>query len=260
MDFLRTEIDGPVATLVLDRPARRNALTQSMWADVPRLLAEVAAQPGVRALLVRSAVEGVFCAGADVSEYRDNAGDVEWGIQSQARVAAALAAIRSLRVPTIASIDGACVGGGAAIVLACDLRLCSIRATFAITPAKLGLVFPAEDIAALVALVGVAEAKHMLFTGRLFDADWAVSAGFVNGRYSPEELAHATDELVRSVASVSPSSVSSMKELIGAVGETGPAASARIDEIVSESLRSADHLEGVTAFLERRAPHFTGTP
>ena len=257
MDELNLAITGGVATVSIDRPDKRNALTQQMWDELTELVRSAAADPSLRALVVRSAEPGVFSAGADINEYRRFAGDAAWGMASQARVAGALGAIRALPVPAVAVIDGACVGGGSGIALACDLRVASERSVFAITPAKLGLVFPHEDIAALVDLVGAATAKRILFTGFRFDARWARDRGFVDEVHPVEELDAAVDGLLAELTQVAPSSVRAMKRIVGLVQQGVRTMTPETERLVEAALRGADHREGVSAFLERRAAVFT---
>jgi enoyl-CoA hydratase/carnithine racemase len=260
MDTLRLDRRGPVATLLIDRPDRRNALTQDMWDRLPELLQPIADDADVQLLVIRSAAPGVFSAGADVVEYRDNAGDVAWGLASQQRVSRALAAVRSVPAPTIAVVDGACVGGGAGIALACDLRLCSTRSFFALPPAKLGLVFPVEDTAALVRLVGPSNAKRILFTGSRFEADWAARVGFVDEVHPAESLEDAVDALTAQLLSVAPGSVRAMKGLVDQVQRGLDTSSPDTDRVVAAALAGPEHREGIAAFLERRPARFTAGP
>jgi enoyl-CoA hydratase/carnithine racemase len=257
---LQLEIDGPVARLVINRPDKRNALSQQMWDQLADLALSVGDDPAVRILLIGSSAPGVFCAGADIDEYRRNAGDVEWGMASEARVSRALEAIRALAVPSVAVVDGACVGGGCAIAVACDFRMVSDRSFFAITPARLGLVYPHRDITTLVDLVGSVAAKRMLFTGSRFDTEWALRVGLVDESHPAEHLAAAQDRLIAELTSVSPGSVRAMKEMVALVQAGVREPDERTRELAGAALRSADHREGVAAFLEKRTPHFTPAP
>jgi enoyl-CoA hydratase/carnithine racemase len=257
MDELRLDLDGAVATITIRRPDKRNALTQQMWDELAVLATRVADSPAAHVLVVRSDVPGIFSAGADIGEYRRFAGDVAWGMASQARVGRALEGLRVLRIPTIAVIDGGCVGGGSSIALACDFRIASTSAFFAITPARLGLVFPHEDVTALVDLVGAAAAKRILFTGSRFEAEWALRSGFVDELHPSAELAAALDRWVDELTAVAPGSLRAMKEIIGLVRQGVRATTERSRNLVEEALASPDHREGVTAFLERRPARFT---
>lgn len=257
MHTIRISRNGPVASLVIDRPDRRNALTQEMWDAVPRLLEPLRQDSSVRLLTVRSSTAGVFCAGADVVEYRDNAGDVEWGQQSQRRVETALQAIRSFEAPTLAVVDGACVGGGGGIALACDFRLASVRSIFGFPPAKLGLVFPIEDTVQLVRLLGPSAAKRLLFTGSTFDAEEARSMGFLDAVCEVDELESLVDSWTQEITATAPGSVRSMKRIVGMVLDGLVRSNEETEALVAKALRGAEHKEGVAAFLERRRAVFT---
>ena len=113
---IRLEVHGVAAHLVLDRPDRRNALTQAMWRAIPMLVQEAEAS-GARVLVVRSSTPGIFSAGADIGEYRDSIGDVEWGVANQERVSDGTAALRASSVPVIAAVDGPAFGAGAGLVV-----------------------------------------------------------------------------------------------------------------------------------------------
>ncbi len=260
MDGLTLTMEAGIGRIALHRPAKRNALTQQMWEQLTDLARSASQDDTMRVLLIHSDVPGVFSAGADIGEYRANVGDVEWGLGSQRRVGAALGAIRSVPVPTIAVIDGPCVGGGAGIALACDFRLASDHASFAITPAKLGLIFPHEDIAALVDLVGAAPAKRILLTGSRFDADWALQVGFVDAVHPAGELVQAAEAWAQEVIAAAPGSVRAMKTIIGLVEQGVRTATPDTQRLVRAALAGPEHREGVTAFLEGRTANFTMSP
>jgi enoyl-CoA hydratase/carnithine racemase len=260
MNELRLTVDDSVATIAIDRPDKRNALTQQMWDELATLVIRAGQDPSARVLQVRSAAPGVFSAGADIGEYRRFAGDVEWGLASQRRVGRALAAIRESPLPSIAVIDGACVGGGSGIALACDFRLVSSAAFFAITPARLGMVFPHEEIAHLIDLTGVAAAKRILLTGTRFDAQWALRTGFVDEVHAPADLDSAVQRLVGELTAVAPGSVRSMKRMIALAAAGVREPTEEIHRLTAEALAGPDHQEGVTAFLEGRTPVFTRSP
>ncbi len=179
---LRLERDDHVVSLILNRAERANAFTEEMWDGLPALVEQAGAMAadGARVLVVRSAAERAFSAGADLEEYRAHADDAEWGLGNHDRVTRALDAVRDSALPTVAVIAGACVGGGAGLAVACDLRVCSDDSVFAITPARLGLVYPYADTLALVQLVGPSAARRMLLTGARFDAAWALRVGLVD--------------------------------------------------------------------------------
>jgi enoyl-CoA hydratase/carnithine racemase len=164
--------DASLARLTLERPERRNAIPASDWAV---LTERVKAARGARALVVTGA-GGSFCAGADL-------GDFPMMLDEAARfrlaMRAALDALRDLPIPTIALIDGACYGAGVALAMACDLRLAAPDAPFAITPARIGISYPQEDVHRLVELIGPGQAARLLFTGLSIDGAEAARIGLV---------------------------------------------------------------------------------
>jgi enoyl-CoA hydratase/carnithine racemase len=158
--------DGEVARLILDRPAARNAIPAAGWRELERLIATVEGR-----LLVVSGRGGAFCAGADL-------GDLP--ALRRAEMRAALDALRDLAMPTVARIDGACYGAGVALAMACDLRVAGAGARFAITPAKIGISYPQEDVHRLVALVGPGQAARLLFTAEAIDGAEALRIGLAD--------------------------------------------------------------------------------
>ena len=161
--MFRLNHDGEVARLTLDRPEARNAIPAAGWGELERLIATVEGR-----LLVVSGAGGAFCAGADLGDLPD---------LRRAEMRAALDALRDLAMPTVARIDGACFGAGVALALACDLRVAGPDARFAITPAKIGVSYPQEDVHRLVALVGPGQAARLLFTAESIDGAEAIRIG-----------------------------------------------------------------------------------
>ena len=175
-------VDDGIATLTLRRPAKRNAVTYDMWLAIAEHCRALARDPSVRVLLVRG--EGAhFCAGADIAGLADAD-----QAQYQAANAAADEALASFPKPTIAVITGACVGGGTELAVACDLRIADATARFGITPARLGLVYPAPAVARVVRLIGPSPAKHLLYSAELIDAERALRIGLIDELHPPGEL------------------------------------------------------------------------
>ncbi len=189
MDGLRVRRVGCAGHLEIHRPERANAYTEAMLAALERALADLAADPAVRVIVVGSATPGRFCAGADLREIRRRDADGALDLRS-ARLFDALAACPR---PTIAAIDGPAVGGGLELALACDLRLASDRATFALPETGLGIIPAAGGTARLPRLVGPARAREMVLFGRELDADEALSWGLVSEVVRPAELGRRVD-------------------------------------------------------------------
>jgi enoyl-CoA hydratase/carnithine racemase len=244
---LSLAIEGPVARLRVDRAEKRNAFTQAMWEALPGLVAEAG---GARILILESATPGIFCAGADIGELLDRSPDPEWRAANQAAINRAQHDLTRASLPTIAFIDGDCVGGGCGLTLACDLRVATARARFGITPAKLGLVYPLHDTKLLVDLVGPSQAKRMLFTGTLIDAEEALRIGLV------DQIADTPDALVDAIAAASPHSARQAKAMIRRIlnGQADDDDATRA--MFAEAFELPDFAEGVRAFLEKRRPDF----
>ena len=231
-----------VATVVVHHPAKRNAMTTAMWRALPGLLDGLAADPGVRALVLTG--EGAtFCAGADISTLRESAAEAQ-GLAVRAEEALA-----AFPKPTLAAIRGHCVGGGAQLAAACDLRFAEETALFGVTPAKLGVVYPASATRRLVALTGPATAKYLLFSGELIDAARALRTGLVDEVLPEGELGKRVAEFTRVLVSRSLLTQAAAKEF--AAGRTD-----RDAHWAAQARGSGDTAEGVAAFLERRQPRF----
>ncbi|MER5849535.1 enoyl-CoA hydratase-related protein [Streptomyces sp. NPDC002012] len=242
---LEHTVAGGVATVVISNPAKRNAMTAAMWSALPALLERLAADPAVRVLVLTGAGD-TFCAGADISSLRDPAGD------PQALAVAAEEALAAFPRPTLAAVRGYCVGGGSQLAAACDLRFAEEGASFGVTPAKLGIVYAASSTRRLVALIGPAAAKHLLFSGELIDTARALRTGLVDEVLPTGELDKRVDSYVRTLAARSQLTQAAAKEF--ATGRED-----RDAYWAEQARRSGDTAEGVAAFLERRAPRFTWT-
>lgn len=253
-ETLRLEVEGPVARLLIDRSEKRNALDQSMWERLPNLVDEAMVTRTVRVLVLTSAGPGPFCAGADISEFAQMAGDPVWRKRNQAAIRRTQVTLARAPKPTIAAVDGDCIGGGCGLALACDLRVASPRARFGITPAKLGLVYPLHDTKLLVDAVGPAQAKRLLFTAGLVDAAEAHRIGLVD--ILSVDLVGAVAELANTMASASPHSQVASKAIIRRIldgaADDDPASSSQFDA----AFEGGDFREGVAAFLEKRRPQF----
>ncbi|MFE0729125.1 enoyl-CoA hydratase/isomerase family protein [Streptomyces antibioticus] len=243
-ELLHGVTDG-VATVVLHHPAKRNAMTAAMWAALPPLLETLAADPQVRVLVLTGA-GGTFCAGADISTLQGSPDE------AQALAVRAEEALAAFPKPTLAAVKGHCVGGGAQLAGACDLRFAEEGALFGVTPAKLGIVYPASATRRLVSLVGPGAAKYLLFSGELIDTERALRTGFVDEVLPVDELDKRVAEFTQVLVSRSQLTQAAAKEF--ADGRTD-----RDAHWTAQARASGDTAEGVAAFLERREPRFTWT-
>ena len=243
--------DGPIATLWLNRPEKRNALTKAMWEGIAALCADLATDRNVRVLVVRGAGDH-FCAGADIGELA----------VSEASYAAANAgaddALGSFPKPTVAFIRGSCVGGGTQIAIACDVRVADTSSVFGITPARLGIVYPAFAVERAVRLLGPSATKHLLFSAELIGWERALRIGLVDEVHEPA----AADERIDAFATLLATERSlltqeSSKAMVDECVRTGEISRATQARWGAELVASTDAAEGVAAFLERRSPRFT---
>ncbi|MFE5396061.1 enoyl-CoA hydratase/isomerase family protein [Streptomyces sp. NPDC056568] len=235
-------VTDSVATVVVHHPAKRNAMTAAMWRALPPLLDALADDPAVRALVLTG--EGAtFCAGADISTLRESAEEAQ-GLAVRAEEALA-----SFPKPTLAAVRGHCVGGGAQLAAACDLRFAEETALFGVTPAKLGVVYPASSTRRLVSLTGPATTKYLLFSGELIDARRALRTGLVDEVLPEGGLGERVDRFARLLVSRSQLTQAAAKEF--ANGRTD-----RDAYWTAQARGSGDTAEGVAAFLERRQPRF----
>jgi enoyl-CoA hydratase/carnithine racemase len=255
MDNLKTEVreDG-IAILTLSQPARRNALNAAMWNALPDVLKTLKdADPKV--LIVQGDGDH-FASGADISEFGTLYATPESSAKISADIAAAMDALAAFPVPTVALIRGACVGGGLGLALACDIRMADNTAKFAITPAKLGLVYPFSDVARLIAAVGAPNAKDILFSARLIKAKRAAKMGLVNTVVKPDELDASVEDYARSIAAQSTQSARAMKTMFAAYAAGQRAETAETEALFLGGFASDDFMEGYSAFMEKRKPNF----
>lgn len=247
---LRLARDGAIARVLIDRPDKRNAFAHAMWETLPGLLDQAAGDPSVRLLVLQSAVPGIFCAGADIGELLANKDDAAWRAANQQAINRAQHLLARTEKPVIAFIDGDCVGGGCGLALAADIRVATPRSRFAITPAKLGLVYPLHDTKLLVDLVGPGQAKRMLFAGTLLDAQEALRIGLV------DEIAETSDHLEQAIAANSLHSISGMKRFVRRVLDGQSDDDAETLAQFAACFTRPDFLEGTSAFVEKRPARF----
>jgi enoyl-CoA hydratase/carnithine racemase len=238
-----------VATVTINRPDKRNALTTDMWRQLAAICGDLASDLTLRAAVVTGAGPS-FCAGADITALSSDDATLK------AVVYEAEEALRNLPVPTIAQISGHCMGGGNQIAVACDLRVADTTATFAVPPAKLSVVYPVNSTRSLVELIGLAAAKRMVFTARSIDASEALRIGLVDQVVEPDALAGTVRELVASMLPLAPMTQAATKELINAIAD-GRDADALHADWYRTWQDSSDGVEGPRSFLERRSPSFT---
>lgn len=251
--------EGGVATLTLNRERSRNAINIGMYQALPDLLRAIDADPDVKVLVIRGAGEKSFASGADITEFEQERSDATKAKNYNQKVAAAEHAIEEMVKPTIAMIHGYCIGGGAGLALSCDIRFADSKATFAITPAKLGLVYSLESTKRVVDLTGPARAKWILMSGQQIRAERAVELGLFDEVLDPAELETHTYEFAATVASRAQFSVRAGKVMVRKAINGQVADDQATLDLRNSSFDTEDFAEGVRSFLEKRPPLFTWT-
>ncbi|WOX05921.1 enoyl-CoA hydratase/isomerase family protein [Microbulbifer pacificus] len=252
-------IEGGLARITIDNPAQRNAMTVAMWQQLSDLLDRVTEDNGIRAVLVTGAGKRAFCAGANIDELTAAMENPSEMRRQNALIRNVQLKLEQLPRPTLAVIRGACYGGGCGLALACDIRLADSAATFAITPAKLGVLYSLLDTRRLVNVVGAANARDMLLTGLPVSAARAQQIGLVQHLAEAPTLESKEGELVRSLLENSQYSLRWTKATLDYL--TGHGGESEIDEATlrqafDDAFSGGDFREGSAAFLERRRAQF----
>jgi enoyl-CoA hydratase/carnithine racemase len=251
--------DGPLATVVFNRPKVRNAISLGMWAEIARVTDGIAKDDSIRAIVYRGAGMEAFASGADISEFEEQRKDTESTLRYNAQTSAAYAAIRGCPQPTVAMIHGFCMGGGMGIAMACDLRFAAQGAKFGIPAARLSILYGADAVRQLIDLAGPAYAKDILYSARTVSDREALAMGLIQRLLPAAELESYTYDYLRQVADNAPLSVQGAKMTVEAhlAGMT-EVHRQRLRELQLEAFESEDYREGTRAFLEKRPPRFQG--
>jgi len=253
---IRLDRNGPVATIWLDRPAKRNAMSYAMWAGLEMAVTQLATDPDVRVVVLRGAGEH-FCAGADITELRAARGADERSFSAVNM--AAEAALATLPKPTVAYIEGDCIGGGCAMAIDCDLRIATATARLGITPAKLGVVYPSASLERATHLLGPAVTKRLLFTGDLISAAEALRIGLLDEVVDAVDGERRLAAVCAVLAERSLLTQAATKAMVAEVMAYGHVPATVSEHWAAIAAGSPDLAEGIAAFSERRPAHFTWT-
>jgi enoyl-CoA hydratase len=259
MTLAETATTGAVATLTLNRPEARNALSVQLCEDIVVALHGLDLDPESRVVVVRG--EGAaFCSGADLAAV-SRAGNLDF-LPAFEKM---LEAVARFRLPTIAAIHGAALGGGLQLATVCDFRVATRDAKLGIPSSRLGILVNFENVQRLVLLAGVAVAKEVLMTGRTYSGDEAAGLGLVNRAVAAERLDDEVSSLALELADLAPLSIQGVKRSIQTVVDhlagartTNPEVVAEIDRLVTQAYESEDLQEGVRAMSDKRPPRFHG--
>ena len=253
-ELIRLDRDGSIATIWLNRPDKRNAMNHEMWTQLEQLAMQLGSDRSVRVVVLRGSGQH-FCAGADITELNATRSRTERSFSQV--VNAAELAVAGLPKPTVAFISGDCIGGGASLAIDCDLRIATTDARFGITPAKLGVIYPAAALQRATHLLGPAVTKRLLFTGDLIGARDALAVGLVDEVVDAANGAERLATLTAVLAARSLLTQVATKSMVAEIAAHGRVPRTVQNHWADVAAGAPDLAEGIAAFVEKRQPRFT---
>ena len=248
---------GTIATVVLNRPQKLNALTQSTWQSLGKAMAVLSDDEDLRCVVIRGAGDKAFAAGADISEFKTVRATSRQARDYGALVHGAMRAVANCRHPTVALIQGVCVGGGLEIASTCDLRICGESSRFGVPINRLGLVMAYGELRALVSVVGRAAALEILLEGRVFDAQEAFAKGLVTRVVPDNQVPAEAYASAQGIAEGAPLVARWHKKFIGRLEDPTPLTDTETAEGFA-CFDTEDFRIGREAFLAKTKPAFKG--
>lgn len=251
--------EGMIGRIIFNNPERHNAVSLAMWQSASEMLAEFIENDEIRVIVLSGAGGKAFVSGADISKFDSERATHEAVLEYNGKTAEVYSGIYNSPKPTIALIQGHCIGGGLGLAVACDLRYCTERSKFGLPAAKLGLGYPYAGLKRLSDLVGPAFAKEITFTGGIYSSVAAKEMRLVNGILPDKELEAHVLATAETIASNAPLTVSAMKNIYANVFmDPADRDLENCQTMVDRCFASEDYIEGRTAFMEKRPPQFKG--
>jgi len=259
MAELKTSVTGGVATVLFSNLPRMNAMTYDMWQAVPKVFAELDADPAVRLIVCAGDGEKAFISGADISQFEKLRGTVEAQLVYNKAVESAYLAPVNCTKPVIARIRGICIGGGLGFAAACDLRICSEDSVFRMPAARLGLGYSPSGVRRFMNVLGATNTTDIFMSARKFDAKEAQRMGFVSQVVPAAALEKTVADYCKLVAENAPLTVAAAKYAVQQwLKDEKDRDLSKAMKMVEACFASEDHKEGRKAFMEKRTPEFKG--
>lgn len=256
---LKSHRDGPVAHIVFNNPAKHNAVSLDMWERMIALLETYADDPSLRVLVVSGAGGKAFVSGADISKFESERASQEAVATYNATSAKVYDTLYNFPKPTVAKVQGYCIGGGVNLAVCCDLRIATEGAKFGIPAARLGLGYGFPGVKRLSEIVGISRAMELFYTAKRITAAEAAAMGLVNQVVPDEGIDQAVDELAATIGANAPLTVATIKAVAREMGKPETERDhARLEAMVRACFDSEDYIEGRRAFMEKRKPEFKG--
>ncbi|PLS18468.1 enoyl-CoA hydratase [Bacillus sp. M6-12] len=254
---LYIERDGAIASLIINRPEKKNAFTLAMFENLPLLLDEIERDSSIKLLIIRGVDDTAFAAGADISEFLEFRLSDEKAKEYNDKALYAVEKLYRFPKPTIALIRRLAIGGGLELALACDFRFASEDSLVGITAANLGIVYNLTSTKRLMDAVGPSKAKELLYTGKLVKAAEAKTLGLIDFLHQGDEIYEEMNNFAKQLSEKSSIALSGTKQVIQAILDGAKEEDEYISKAVLESYNSDDYKEGIQAFLEKRKPRFS---
>jgi enoyl-CoA hydratase/carnithine racemase len=258
-DRMIGRIEGPIGWMTFNNPERRNAVSSDMWAAMGTIMQVFEEDPAVRVIVLRGAGDKAFVSGADISQFEKQRSSPETVAQYDAVSGRSQKLLTDSGKPTIAMIQGYCIGGGLGIAVSCDLRIAAAGSKFGVPAARLGLGYAADGVKKLLDLVGPAYTREIFYTARHFTADEAQMMGLVNRVVPESELETYVRGYCDTIAANAPLTMLALNRTVTELQRSSPAFDRALsDRLVAECFASQDYIEGRRAFMEKRKPVFRG--
>ena len=251
------ERDGAIATVTLSNPERLNALSAEMWISLGKAFTSLNSEDDLRCVILRGAGDKAFAAGADIANFAEERANSRQAKEYASRFVGSMQALAECRHPVVAAIRGACVGGGLLVAAQADIRICGEGARFGVPVKNLGLVEAYDELAGMMRVVGRATTLELLLEGRIWGAREAYDKGLVNRVVADAAVFDEARATASRIAEGAPLAARWHKKFVRRLADPRPLSEAEFDESYA-CFDTEDFREGVSAFLAKRKPRFTG--